>query len=129
MIILQGSTAILLVSSALAPRKASPRKGSTASMLWVVKVGGDDGELRSWHYIYVYSIESRLIMRVRYDSPCCSTRPPNFHASIDQLEVLSSIDQLEVFRPVLINCPALINWKYVVGSEGRRGRPSLCSRV
>ena len=33
--------------------------------LWVVRVGGDDGELRPWHYIYVYSIESRLIMRVR----------------------------------------------------------------
>ena len=33
---------------------------------WVVRVGGDDGELRPWHYIYVYSIESRLIMRVRY---------------------------------------------------------------
>ena len=37
-------------------------------LLWVVRVGGDDGELRPWHYIYVYSIESRLIMRVRYDS-------------------------------------------------------------
>ena len=36
--------------------------------LWVVKVGGDDGELRSWHYIYVFSIERRLIMRVRYDT-------------------------------------------------------------
>jgi len=24
------------------------------------------GELRSWHYTYVYSIESRLIMRPRY---------------------------------------------------------------
>ena len=36
--------------------------------LWVVRVGGDDGELRPWHYIYVYSIESRLIVRVRYDS-------------------------------------------------------------
>ena len=33
--------------------------------MWVVRVGGDDGELRPWHYIYVYSIESRLIMRVR----------------------------------------------------------------
>jgi len=32
-----------------------------------VRVGGGDGELRSWHFIYVYSIESRLIMRVRYD--------------------------------------------------------------
>jgi len=29
----------------------------------------DDGELRPWRYIYVYSIESRLIMRVRYDNP------------------------------------------------------------
>ena len=34
---------------------------------WVVRVGGDDGELRPWHYIYVYSIESRLIMSVRYE--------------------------------------------------------------
>jgi len=29
---------------------------------WVVKVGGDDGELRPWHYIYAFSIEKRLIM-------------------------------------------------------------------
>ena len=29
----------------------------------VVKVGGHDGELRLWHYIYVYSIKSRLTMR------------------------------------------------------------------
>jgi len=28
-----------------------------------VKVGGVDGELRPWHYIYVYNIESRLIKR------------------------------------------------------------------
>jgi hypothetical protein len=27
-------------------------------------VGEGDGELRPWHYIYVYSIESRLMMRV-----------------------------------------------------------------
>jgi len=33
--------------------------------LWVVRVGGDDEEVRPWHYIYVYSIESRLMMRVR----------------------------------------------------------------
>jgi len=33
-----------------------------------LRVGGDDGELRPWHYIYVYSIESGLITRVRYDS-------------------------------------------------------------
>jgi len=38
------------------------------TVLWVVRVVGDDGELRPWHYIYVYSIESRLIMRVRYGS-------------------------------------------------------------
>ena len=36
--------------------------------VWVVRVGGDDGELRPWHYTCVYSIESRLIIRVRYDS-------------------------------------------------------------
>ena len=35
---------------------------------WVVREGGDDEELRPWHYLYVYSTESRLIMRVRYDS-------------------------------------------------------------
>ena len=29
--------------------------------VWVVRVGGHDGEPRPWHYIYVYSIESRLI--------------------------------------------------------------------
>ena len=27
-------------------------------MLWVVRVRGDEGELRPWHYIYVYSIET-----------------------------------------------------------------------
>ena len=31
-------------------------------MLWVVTVGGDHGELRPWLYLYVYSVESRLIM-------------------------------------------------------------------
>ena len=30
---------------------------------WVVRVEGDDGELRPGHYIYVHSIESRLMMR------------------------------------------------------------------
>ena len=33
-----------------------------------MKVGGDDGELRPWHYIHVYRFESRLTRRVRYDS-------------------------------------------------------------
>jgi len=29
------------------------------------------GELRPWHYIYVYSIESRMIMSSRWqDGPC-----------------------------------------------------------
>jgi len=40
--------------------------------LWVVRVGGDDGKLRPWRYICVYSIESRLIMRVE------SNGNPNF---------------------------------------------------
>ena len=39
--------------------------GWGSGVVWVVRVGGDDGELRPWHYIYVYIIESRLIMRVR----------------------------------------------------------------
>ena len=34
-------------------------------MRWVVRVGRDDGELRPWHYIYVYSIESRLLMETQ----------------------------------------------------------------
>ena len=29
-------------------------------VVWVVRVGVDDGELRPWHYIYAYTIESRL---------------------------------------------------------------------
>jgi hypothetical protein len=33
-----------------------------------MREGGDDRELRPWHYIYVYSIESRLIRRVIYES-------------------------------------------------------------
>ena len=31
----------------------------------VVRVGGDEEELRPWHYIYVHSVESRQVMRVR----------------------------------------------------------------
>ena len=30
---------------------------------------GDDGELRPWHYIYVHSIESRLIRKVQPPQP------------------------------------------------------------
>ena len=31
-----------------------------------MRVGGDYEEFRPWHYIYVYSIESRLIRTVTY---------------------------------------------------------------
>ena len=41
-----------------------------------MRVAGDDGELRPRHYIYVYSIESRLIMKVRYDLFVLSARIP-----------------------------------------------------
>ena len=30
-----------------------------------MKVGGDDWELRPWHYIHVYSIERSLIFRTQ----------------------------------------------------------------
>jgi len=33
--------------------------------MWVARIGGDNGELRPWHYIQVYSIKSRLIIRVQ----------------------------------------------------------------
>ena len=33
-----------------------------------MRVGEDNGELRPWHYMYVYSIKSRLIRRVIYES-------------------------------------------------------------
>ena len=49
-------------SEALGERRMCGRGG-----LWVVRIVGDDGELRPWHCIYVYSIESRLIITVRYD--------------------------------------------------------------
>ena len=39
--------------------------------VWVVRVREDDRELRPWHYIYVHSIEIRLIMRVRYGRALC----------------------------------------------------------
>ena len=35
-------------------------KPSSLNHLCIVKVGGDDGEFRPWHYIHVCSIESRL---------------------------------------------------------------------
>jgi hypothetical protein len=44
-----------------------PRRDAPPT-LWVVRVREDDEQLRPWHYMYVYSIESSLIMRIRYDS-------------------------------------------------------------
>ena len=44
--------------------KPEPRK--QRRVLWVVRVGGDDGELRPWHCICINSIKSRLMMRVKY---------------------------------------------------------------
>ena len=45
----------------MAVRNAGVFPAASPSRLWVVRVGGDDGELRPWHYIYICSIESRLI--------------------------------------------------------------------
>ena len=65
------------------PRASSESTANTNSLrnrcspVWVVRVGGDDGELRPWHYIYVYSIESRLMKRVRYDSHIPKSRAPD----------------------------------------------------
>ena len=54
-----------LQDSGLSLRASARANGAVAAPVWAVRVGGDDGELRPWHYIYVYSIESRLIRRVR----------------------------------------------------------------
>ena len=56
--------------------------------LWVVRAGGDDGELRPWHYKYVYSIESRLIMTVRNKH---MTHDPQ-HTTLNLDPKLSTID-------------------------------------
>ena len=42
------------------------------SQVWIVKVGGDDGKIQPWHHMYVYIIESRLIMKARR---CASSSP------------------------------------------------------
>jgi hypothetical protein len=52
----------------------TPPDPALLASLWVVRVGGDDGELRPWHYIYVYSIESRPRPRPPRTLPC----PPSF---------------------------------------------------
>jgi hypothetical protein len=46
------------------------RQGTGAlspDLMWVVRAGGDDGEFRPWHFIYVCNIESRLIRSVIYE--------------------------------------------------------------
>jgi len=40
-----------------------------------MRVGRDDGELRPWHYIYVYSIESRLVPGVARAEWFADARP------------------------------------------------------
>ena len=40
--------------------------GNTDHGTAYMRGGGDDVEFQPWHYMYVYSIEMRLIMRVRY---------------------------------------------------------------
>ena len=46
----------------------SATASETASQVVGSEGGRGHGELRPWHYIYVCSTESRLIMGVRYDS-------------------------------------------------------------
>jgi len=41
--------------------EAQVLKVSFSTGVWVVRVGGDNGELQPWHCISVYSIEIRLI--------------------------------------------------------------------
>ena len=53
-----GQTAALrYVSNFMCTSFAVGTRIAPCRALWVVRVGGDDGELRPWHYIYVYSIE------------------------------------------------------------------------
>ena len=50
-----------------------------------MRVGEDDGELRPWYYTYVYSIESKLVLRIRYDSGS-SENPKNRTAALPSLK-------------------------------------------
>ena len=50
-----------------------------------MRVGGDDGELRPWHYIFAYSIESKLIRRVIYESRSGGRRAGDFRPNQVQL--------------------------------------------
>jgi hypothetical protein len=45
------------------PRARHRLRPEHVRYLWAVRVSGDDGELRPWHFIYV-SIESRMIRGV-----------------------------------------------------------------
>ena len=64
--------------------------------VWVVRVGGDDGELRSWHYIYAYSIEGRLVMRVRYDSHIWKTKTVLSGRVADSAVAWAQVDSFQV---------------------------------
>ena len=44
------------------PRANTYLAFAAALVVWVVRVRGDDGELRLWHYTYVYITESRLMI-------------------------------------------------------------------
>ena len=65
-----------------------------------MRVGGDDGELRPWHYIYVYSIESRLTIRVRYD---------NGNSNGSRLQQITKYGLLFVFSGYFLNFNATTN--------------------
>ena len=54
-------------------RQTNRAIGSTfASRMWVVRVGGDDRELRPWHYIYVYSDENWIHIYLSYPHRTCA---------------------------------------------------------
>jgi len=61
-----------------------------------IRVGGDNGELRPWHYIYVYSIKSRPMMRFGYDA--YMTRRPRRKVWII-FPALNLIASITVFDP------------------------------
>jgi len=59
--------ALLVLPEAARPRVQLAWQSirSDFAYVWAVRIEGDDGELRPWPYIHVYSIESRLIMETQ----------------------------------------------------------------
>ena len=56
----------------------APRRTLGGGSVWVVRVGGDDGELRSWRYIYVYSgvrVEPQFIQILSRGPATCLKLP------------------------------------------------------